>query len=152
MRAHGITRWGFVPRNRIGSSSTLYIGAVPNRNSPPATAAPRIEKLKQRFQLDRVVLVGDCGMISSSGYCTASPRESWPALSKRASPRTSNCKSGLDHGMHAPAVKELLNSGALQLSLFDQPDTANIASLGLPGERLIVCRNPDLAAETHAQA
>jgi hypothetical protein len=57
--------------------------------------------------------------------------------------------AGLDWitALRAPAIKELLNSGALQLTLFDQRDMASITSPDYPGERLVVCRNRDLAAE-----
>jgi hypothetical protein len=57
--------------------------------------------------------------------------------------------AGLDwiSALRAPAIKNLLNSGTLQLTLFDQRDMASITSPDFPGERLIVCRNPDLAAE-----
>jgi transposase len=97
----------------------------------PKTLAPQIEKLKQRFHLDRVVLVGDRGMITEARI-------------------TEDLKAaGLDWitALRAPAIKELLNSGALQLTLFDQRDMASITSPDFPGERLIVCRNPELAAE-----
>jgi transposase len=97
----------------------------------PKTLAPQIEKLKQRFHLDRVVLVGDRGMITDARI-------------------TEDIKTaGLDwiSALRAPAIKELLNGGALQLSLFDTRDMASITSPDFPGERLIVCRNPDLAAE-----
>jgi transposase len=97
----------------------------------PKTLAPQIEKLRQRFHLDRVVLVGDRGMITDARI-------------------TEDIKAaGLDwiSALRAPAIKELLNSGALQLALFDQRDMASITSPDFPGERLIVCRNPDLAAE-----
>jgi transposase len=97
----------------------------------PKTLAPQIEKLKQRFHLDRVVLVGDRGMITEARI-------------------TEDLKSaGLDwiSALRAPAIKELLNTGTLQLTLFDQRDMASITSPDFPGERLIVCRNPDLAAE-----
>jgi transposase len=97
----------------------------------PSTLAPQIEKLKQRFHLDRVVLVGDRGMITEARI-------------------TEDLKAaGLDWitALRAPAIKELVNSGALQLTLFDQRDMASIASPDFPGERLIVCRNPELAAE-----
>jgi transposase len=97
----------------------------------PKTLAPQIEKLKQRFHLDHVVLVGDRGMITEARI-------------------TEDIKSaGLDWitALRAPAIKELLNCGALQLTLFDQRDMASITSPDFPGERLIVCRNPDLAAE-----
>jgi transposase len=97
----------------------------------PKTLATQVEKLKQRFHLDHVVLVGDRGMITEARI-------------------TEDIKSvGLDwiSSLRAPAVKELLNSGALQLTLFDQRDMASITSPDFPGERLVVCRNPDLAAE-----
>jgi transposase len=97
----------------------------------PTTLAPQIEKLKQRFHLDHVVLVGDRGMITDA------------RLSEDLKP------AGLDWitSLRAPAIKELLNSGTLQLSLFDQRDMASITAPDFPGERLIVCRNPDLARE-----
>jgi transposase len=97
----------------------------------PTTLAPQIDKLKQRFGLDRVVLVGDRGMITEARI-------------------TTDIKSaGLDWitALRAPAIKDLLNSGTLQLTLFDQRDMASITSPDFPGERLVVCRNPDLAAE-----
>jgi transposase len=97
----------------------------------PTTLAPQIEKLKRRFGLDHVVLVGDRGMITEARI-------------------TEDIKSaGLDWitSLRAPAIKDLLNSAALQLTLFDQRDMASITSPDFPGERLVVCRNPDLAAE-----
>jgi transposase len=97
----------------------------------PSTLAPQIEKLKQRFHLDQVVLVGDRGMITEA------------RISEDVK------AAGLDWitALRAPAIKELLNSGVLQLTLFDQRDMASITSPDFPGERLVVCRNPDLAAE-----
>jgi Transposase DDE domain len=97
----------------------------------PTTLAPQIAKLKQRFGLDHVVLVGDRGLITEARI-------------------TEDVKSaGLDWitALRGPAIKELLNSGALQLTLFDQRDMASITAPDFPGERLVVCRNADLAAE-----
>jgi hypothetical protein len=97
----------------------------------PMTLATQVEKLKQRFHLDHVVLVGDRGMITQTRL-------------------TDDIKSaGLDWitALRAPAIKALLEGGALQLSLFDQRDMASITAPDFPGERLVVCRNPDLAAE-----
>jgi transposase len=97
----------------------------------PMTLAKQVEKLKQRFHLDHVVLVGDRGMITQARI-------------------TEDIKSaGLDWitALRAPAIRALLESGALQLSLFDQRDIASITAPEFPGERLVVCRNPDLAAE-----
>jgi transposase len=97
----------------------------------PKTLATQVEKLKQRFHLDHVVLIGDRGMITQA------------RITKDI--RT----AGLDWitSLRAPAIKELVKSGALQLSLFDQRDIASITSPDFPDERLVVCRNPDLAAE-----
>ena len=97
----------------------------------PMTLSMQIEKLKQRFRLDRVVMVGDRGMITQARI-------------------TDEIKSaGLDWitALRAPAIKGLLQSGALQLSLFDQRDMASITTPDFPDERLVVCRNSDLAAE-----
>jgi transposase len=97
----------------------------------PTTLAVQVQKLKQRFGLDHVVLVGDRGMITQARL-------------------TEDIKTaGLDWitALRAPAIKELVKGGALQLSLFDERDMASITSPDFPGERLIVCRNPDLAAE-----
>jgi transposase len=97
----------------------------------PMTLAAQIQKLKSRFGLDHVVLVGDRGMITQA------------RLTEDVKP------AGLDWitALRAPAIKDLVKGGALQLSLFDQRDMASITSPDFPGERLIVCRNPDLAAE-----
>src|ERR1700729_534921 len=97
----------------------------------PTTLAPQIDKLKQRFGLNHVVLVGDRGMITEARI-------------------TEDIKSaGLDWitALRGPAIKDLLNSGVLQLTLFDQRDMASITAPDFPGERLVVCRNPELAAE-----
>jgi transposase len=97
----------------------------------PTTLAPQVEKLKQRFQLKHVVLVGDRGMITQARI-------------------TEDVKAaGLDWitSLRAPAIRELMNSGRLQLTLFDQRDMASITSPEFPGERLVVCRNPELADE-----
>ena len=98
----------------------------------PKTLAAQIAKLKGRFKLKRVVLVGDRGMITSARI----EEELKPA--------------GLDWitALRAPAVQALADEGGpLQLSLFDEKDMAEISSPAFPGERLVVCRNPHLAAE-----
>jgi Transposase DDE domain len=97
----------------------------------PATLASQIDKLKRRFRLARVVLVGDRGMITTA------------RIEETLEP------AGLDWitALRAPAIRSLVGAGALQLSLFDDRDLAEIESPDYPGERLVVCRNPWLAAE-----
>jgi hypothetical protein len=97
----------------------------------PKTLAVQVEKLKQRFHLDHVVMVGDRGMITQA------------RITDDIEP------AGLDwiSALRGPAIQALLQSRALQLTLFDQRDMASITAPEFPGERLIVCRNADLAAE-----
>jgi transposase len=97
----------------------------------PRTLAAQIDKVKKRFALERVALVGDRGMITQA------------RLDAEIAP------AGLDWitALRAPAIRTLVEAGALQMSLFDQRDMAAITSPDYPGERLIVCRNPDLARE-----
>jgi hypothetical protein len=97
----------------------------------PNTLAVQIDKVKKRFALERVVLVGDRGIITQARI----DAEIAPA--------------GLDWitALRAPAIRALVEAGALQMSLFDQRDMAAITSPDYPAERLIVCRNPDLARE-----
>ena len=97
----------------------------------PKTLASQVEKLKRRFGLDHVVLVGDRGMVTQA------------RLDEDVK------TAGLDWitALRAPAIQELVKGGALQLSLFDDRDMASITSPDFPDERLIVCRNADLAAK-----
>jgi len=98
----------------------------------PTTVAPQIAKIRERFGLTRVVFVGDRGMITSARI-----REDLAAI------------EGLSWitALRAPAIRNLLRTGAVARSLFDEVDLAEITSEDFPGERLIVCRNPLLAAE-----
>jgi Transposase DDE domain len=98
----------------------------------PATLAHQVRKLRTRFRLKRIVLVGDRGMITKARI----DADLKPA--------------GFDWitALRAPAIKALAAEGRpLQLSLFDERDMAEIVSDDYPGERLVVCRNPQLAAE-----
>jgi hypothetical protein len=98
----------------------------------PATVAAQIAKLKQRFRLRHVVMVGDRGMLT------------------RARIEQTLRPAGLDWitALRAPAIRPLAaEGGPLQLSLFDTRDMAEISSPDYPDERLVVCRNPLLAEE-----
>jgi len=109
----------------------VAIEVFDGNTADPKTLAPQVAKLKQRFGLAHVVLVGDRGMITQARI-TEEVRD-----------------AGLDWitALRAPAIKQLLEGGHLQLSLFDERDMASITAPEFPGERLVVCRNPDLAAE-----
>jgi hypothetical protein len=96
----------------------------------PATLSAQVAKLKTRFKLERVVVVGDRGMITAARI------------------REDLQPAGLDWvtALRAPQIQALAK-GPLQLSLFDERDLGEISSPDYPGERLIACRNPALAAE-----
>jgi Transposase DDE domain len=97
----------------------------------PKTVASQVSKVRDRFGISRVVLVGDRGMLTAA------------RLREDVGP------AGLDWitALRAPQVKALVRDGALQLSLFDETDLAEISHPGYPGERLVACKNPFLEAE-----
>ena len=98
----------------------------------PTTLSSAIAKLRHQFALTRVVLVGDRGMITSARI-----RDEFDPA------------GGLDWitALRAPQIQQLVQGGTLQLSLFDQRDLAEITDPAYPGERLIACRNPLMAAQ-----
>lgn len=94
------------------------------------TLPSQIEKLKTRFGLSRIVVVSDRGMVTKANL----------ELLGRA-------EVGWITALKAPQIQKLARQEVLQLSLFDQANLAEITSEDYPGERLIVCRNPLVAAE-----
>ena len=97
----------------------------------PATLGSQIRTLKERFGLRRVVLVGDRGMLTDA------------RIRKEVKPAELDWISAL----RGPAIRKLVETGAVQTSLFDQRDLVEIRSDLYPGERLMVCRNPLLAEQ-----
>ncbi len=97
----------------------------------PATVKSQVDKVKDRFGLTRVVLVGDRGMLTAA------------RLREDVAPAALDWITAL----RAPQVKALVRDGDLQLTLFDQIDLAEITSPDFPGERLVACKNPFLEAE-----
>jgi len=97
----------------------------------PATVAAQVTKVKDRFGITKVVLVGDRGMLTAA------------RLREDVRP------AGLDWitALRAPQVKALVRGGDLQLTLFDTQDLAEITSPDFPGERLVAGKNPFLEAE-----
>ena len=97
----------------------------------PATVAAQVTKVKDRFSIGRVVLVGDRGMLTAARL------------------REDIAPAHLDWitALRAPQVKKLVRGGDLQLTLFDTQDLAEITSPDFPGERLVACKNPFLQAE-----
>jgi transposase len=97
----------------------------------PTTVSDQVEKLRERFGLERVVLVGDRGMLTQ------------PQIDKLQKPSG----FGWITALRSDAIRELVQTGALQLSLLDEKNLAEITSPDYPGERLVVCHNPLLEEE-----
>ena len=110
----------------------IAVEVYAGNTSDPKTVSDQVTKLRQRFGLQRVILVGDRGMITSARI----REDLQPA-------------PGIDWitALRAPAIKKLASAGVLQLSLFDSRDLAEITHPDFPGERLIACYNPLLAEE-----
>ena len=132
-------------REHRGDRPQIVIGLITDREgrpigvevfegntADPSTLGSQLKKLQERFGLQRVVVVGDRGMLTDA------------RIREELEPRELSWISSL----RAPAIKKLTESGTLQLGLFDQRDLGEIQDPELfPGERLIVCRNPQLRAE-----
>lgn len=115
-----------------GEGCPVAVEVFEGNTGDPKTLASQVDKLRQRFGLKRVVLVGDRGMITDARI-----REDLSGF------------EGLDWitALRAPAIAGLVEAGSLQLSLFDKRDLAEISDPSYPGERLVVCKNPLLAEQ-----
>jgi hypothetical protein len=109
----------------------IAIEVFEGNTADPKTLAAQITKIKNRFGLSRVCLVGDRGMLTNA------------RINDELRPAQLDWISAL----RAPQIKALVNEGALQLSLFDEQDLVEISSPEFPGERLVCCHNPALAEE-----
>src|SRR5712691_11901991 len=115
-----------------GDGCPVAVEVFEGNTGDPKTLPAQIKKIRERFGIARVVLVGDRGMLTAARL-----REDLRPI------------EGLDWitALRAPAIQALAAGGTLQLSLFDQQDLAEITHPDYPGERLIVCKNPLLAEE-----
>ncbi len=114
-----------------GEGRPVAIEVYSGNTGDPSTVPDQVEKLRQRFGLSRVVLVGDRGMLTETQI--GKLRE----------------HSGLGwiSALRGPAIRELVETACLQPSLFDEANLAEIRSAEYPGERLVACFNPLLAEE-----
>ena len=138
-----LVKLGYSRDGRRGTAQVIY-GLLCDRPGRPVavevfsgelhddkTLPSQIDKLKARFGLKTVVVVSDRGMVTKANLelMRASEGVEWITALK------------------APQIKALVASGSLQLSLFDERDLAEITTPDYPGERLVICRNPLVAAE-----
>ena len=109
----------------------VAVQAYPGHTADPNTVADQVLKLREHFGLERVVLVGDRGLLTQG----------------RIEPLKRHRGLGWVSALRAPQVRSLVESETLQLSLFDEQNLAEFVSPHYPGERLVGCYNPLLAEE-----
>jgi hypothetical protein len=114
------------------SGRPVAIEVFPGNTADPTTFTAQVNRIRRRFDIARLVLVGDRGMITT----------------KRIEEDLRDV-DGLDWitALRSEGIKKLVEQRTIQLGLFDERDLAELTSDDYPGERLIVCRNPLLAAE-----
>ena len=140
-RSCGLMRFGYNRDAKRGKTQVVYgvltggagcpvaVSVYPGNTGDPATLGDQVASLKGRFGLARVVLVGDRGMVTEARIETL-----------RRHPGV-----GWISALRSSAIRGLLDDGALQPSLFDERNLAEITTPAFPGERLVACYNPLLA-------
>ena len=119
--------WGLVcsPEGR-----PVSVQVHPGNTADPTTVPGVTDQIREQFGIERVILVGDRAMITDAHAATLK-----------------ELGAGFVSALKTAQIRKLIKAGDLQLSLFDQTNLAEITSEEFPSERLIVCRNPLLAAE-----
>ena len=138
-----LMRFGYNRDGKRGKTQAVYavlsapggcpvaVQAYPGNTADPNTVPDQVAKLKERFGLERVVLVGDRGLLTQVQL---------EHLKRHRG-------LGWVSALKAPQIRALVEQDALQLSLFDEQHLAEIVSPEYPGERLVACYNPLLAGE-----
>jgi transposase len=109
----------------------IAVDIYPGGTGDPTTVPDQVEKLRGQFQLERIVLVGDRGMLTQTQIDNI---KNYPSL-------------GWISALRSQAIQTLVGKGYVQMSLFDHQNLAEISSPDFPGERLVVCFNPLLAED-----
>ena len=119
----------------------VAVRVFPGNTGDPGAFTEIADVVRKKFGLAQMVMVGDRGMITSARIRALNQREDGTQR-----PDADAC--GWITALRAPAIRKLMaDGGPLQMSLFDEQDLAEITSADFPGERLVACRNPVLAAD-----
>jgi hypothetical protein len=117
----------------------VAVRVFPGNTGDPAAFTEIVQVVQDKFRLAQMVMVGDRGMITSARIAALNQQED-------GTPRPD--PYGWITALRAPAIRKLMaDGGPLQMSLFDEQNLAEITSEDFPGERLVACRNPALAAD-----
>jgi transposase len=107
----------------------VAVSVYPGNTGDPKTLLPQVARVRERFGIERLVLVGDRGMISQVQITAL---KTWAGVDWITALKTG-------------AIRDLVQTGHLQLGLFDERNLCEFAHPDFPGERLVACRNPELA-------
>ena len=146
LAARGYSRDGKKGRLQIGyglltdpEGRPAAVRVFPGNTGDPASFTEIVTVIRDKLKLSKMVMAGDRGMITSARIA---------ALNQAGDRTQREAPYGWITALRAPAIKKLMaDGGPLQLSLFDEQNLAEITSPDYPGERLIACRNPVLAAD-----
>lgn len=114
-----------------GEGRPVAVDVYPGNTGDPSTVPDQVKRLRDRFGLERVTLVGDRGMLTQTRIDAL---RDYPGL-------------GWISALRFPAIRDLAEKGAFQPSLFDRQNLAEFTSEDYPGERLVACHNPLLAED-----
>jgi hypothetical protein len=114
-----------------GHGRPVALDVYPGNTADPSTVPDQVRKLRRRFCLTRVILVGDRGMLTQTRIATL---QRYPGL-------------GWVSALRSEAIRELIAAGLVRRSPGDEADLAEITSPDFPGERLVACYNPVLAEQ-----
>jgi transposase len=112
-----------------GEGRPVAVSVYPGNTGDPTTVPDQVDKVRQRFELSHLILVGDRGMLTQPQI---NKLKAYPGL-------------GWITALTSVSIRKLVQQGTLQRSLFDEKNLAEITSPDLPGERLMACYNPLLA-------
>ncbi len=107
----------------------VAISVHPGNTSDSVTFMPEVKRLREQFGIQRMVMVGDRGMISQKAIDEMSKDSDLAWIT----------------ALRSSSIRTLVQQGHLQMGLFDERDLLEISSPEFPGERLVACRNPELA-------
>ena len=113
----------------------VAVSVFEGNSGDPKTLLPQVDKMRETFGIERFVLVGDRGMITQKQVDALREIEDVDWLT----------------ALRPGAIRKLVESGAIQMSLFDERNLFELEHPDWPGERLIACRNPELAARRRAK-
>jgi transposase len=113
----------------------VSVSVFPGNTNDSTTLLPQVDAVRSRFGIDSIVIVGDRGMISQKQIQELYGQSTVDWIT----------------ALRSPAIRDLVVTGALQLGLFDERNLFEFEHPEYPGERLVACRNGDLAAHRAAK-